>query len=228
MSDENNENVELEVQTPTDELPPTTEENAVVDDVEDVEEIVEPEPIEQVFGVYYYDKIFDDGRLGQFTESTQLAYQLGWQNNVIQQADTEKDWRGYTYVKGYAQAKSLEVAKQQKLSQLKQESEKYSAYECETMFVTSSLGFRVNADRRSLQNIENMITLGESQQFKDYDNTFHYLSADELKIIANEIIINGLNLYSQKFAMQQAVTSATEVETIANLDLTFNMMDFTE
>jgi hypothetical protein len=26
--------------------------------------------------------------------------------------------------------------------------------------------------------------------------------------------------------MQQAVTSATEVEAIANLDLTFNMMDF--
>ena len=59
---------------------------------------------------------------------------------------------------------------------------------CDSMYVTSSLGFRVNADRRSLQNIENMITLGESQQFKDYDNTFHYLSVDELKIIAMKLL----------------------------------------
>ena len=37
MSDENNENIELEAEKPTDELPPTTDENAVVDDVEDVD-----------------------------------------------------------------------------------------------------------------------------------------------------------------------------------------------
>ena len=226
MSDENNENVELEVQTPTDELPPTTEENAVVDDVEDVEEIVEPEPIEQVFGVYYYDKIFDDGRLGQFTESTQLAYQLGWQDNVIQQADTEKDWRGYTYVKGYAQAKSLEVAKQQKLAQLKQESEKYSAYECETMFVTSSLGFKINADHKSQDNIRGLIALNTPTAFKDFDNQFHQVSVDDLNTLLSECYANGASLYQQKFNMELQISQLQDVEEVDNYPIVFNMSDF--
>ena len=226
MSDENNENVELEVQTPTDELPPTTDENAVVDDVEDVEEIAEPEPIEQVFGVYYYDKIFDDGRLGQFTESTQLAYQLGWQDNVIQQADTEKDWRGYTYVKGYAQAKSLEVAKQQKLSQLKQESEKYSSYECETMFVTSSLGFKINADHKSQDNIRGLIALNTPTAFKDFDNQFHQVSVEDLNTLLSECYANGASLYQQKFNMELEISQLQNVEEVDNYPIVFTMSDF--
>ena len=223
MSDENNENVELEVQTPTDELPPTTDENKVV---EDFEEPVEPEPIKQVFGVYYYDKIFDDGRLGQFTESTQLAYQLGWQDNVIQQADTEKDWRGYTYVKGYAQAKSLEVAKQQKLSQLKQESEKYSAYECETMFVVSSLGFKINADHKSQDNIRGLIALNAPTAFKDFDNQFHQVSVDDLNTLLDECYANGANLYQQKFKMELEISQLQNVEEIDNYPIVFTMADF--
>ena len=223
MSDENNENIELEVQKPADELPPTTDENAVV---EDVEEIVEPEPIEQVFGVYYYDKIFDDGRLGQFTESTQLAYQLGWQDNVIQQTDTEKDWRGYTYVKGYAQTKSLEVAKQQKLAQLKQESEKYSAYECETMFVTSSLGFKINADHKSQDNIRGLIALNTPTAFKDFDNQFHQVSVDDLNTMLNECYANGASLYQQKFNMELQISQLQDVEEVDNYPIVFTMADF--
>lgn len=226
MSDENNENIELEVEKPTDELPPTTDENAVVDDVEDVEEIVEPEPIEQVFGVYYYDKIFDDGRLGQFTESTQLAYQLGWQDNVIQQTDTEKDWRGYTYVKGYAQTKSLEVAKQQKLSELKQESEKYSAYECETMFVTSSLGFKINADHKSQDNIRGLIALNTPTAFKDFDNQFHQVSVDDLNTMLAECYANGASLYQQKFNMELQISQLQDVEEVDNYPIVFTMADF--
>lgn len=223
MSDENNENVELEVQTPTDELPPTTDENEVV---EDFEEPVEPEPIEQVFGVYYYDKIFDDGRLGQFTESTQLAYQLGWQDNVIQQADTEKDWRGYTYVKGYAQVKSLEVAKQQKLAQLKQESEKYSAYECETMFVVSSIGFKINADHKSQDNIRGLIALDTPTAFKDFDNQFHQVSVDDLNTLLNECYANGASLYQQKFNMELQISQLQDVEEVDNYPIVFTMSDF--
>lgn len=226
MSDENNENIELEVEKPTDELPPTTDENAVVDDIEDVEEPVEPEPIEQVFGVYYYDKIFDDGRLGQFTESTQLAYQLGWQDNVIQQSDTEKDWRGYTYVKGYAQAKSLEVAKQQKLAQLKQESEKFSAYECETMFVVSSIGFKINADHKSQDNIRGLIALDTPTAFKDFDNQFHQVSVDDLNTLLNECYTNGASLYQQKFNMELEISQLQTVEEVDNYPIVFTMSDF--
>ena len=196
--------------------------------IEEEQPLEEPQPIQQVDGVYYYDQLYDDGHIGQFTESTALAYAMGWQDNIIEQSETERGYNGWTYIKGKAPVKGLDLVKAETLNEISAIADAFEQMKCDTMFVTSSLGFRVNADRRSLQNIENMITLGESQRFKDYDNTFHYLSVDELKIIANEIIINGLNLYSQKFTMQQAVTSATEVEAIANLDLTFNMMDFTE
>ena len=196
--------------------------------IEEEQPLEEPQPIQQVDGVYYYDQLYDDGHIGQFTESTALAYAMGWQDNIIEQVNTEKGYNGWTYVKGKAPVKGLDLVKAETLNEISAIADAFEQMKCDSMYVTSSLGFRVNADRRSLQNIENMITLGESQQFKDYDNTFHYLSAEELKVIANEIIINGLNLYSQKFTMQQAVTSATEVEAIANLDLTFNMMDFTE
>ena len=65
--------------------------------------------IEQVPNTYYYEKIYDDKHLGSFTESTQLAYQLGWQDNTVAISDTEvSELNGWTYLKGYAPKKSEE------------------------------------------------------------------------------------------------------------------------
>ena len=63
--------------------------------------------IEQVPNTYYYDKLYDDKHLGSFTESTQLAYQLGWQDNTVLISDTEvSELNGWTYLKGYAPKKT--------------------------------------------------------------------------------------------------------------------------
>jgi hypothetical protein len=63
--------------------------------------------IEQVPNTYYYDKLYDDKHLGSFTESTQLAHQLGWQDNTVAITDTEvSELNGWTYLKGYAPKKS--------------------------------------------------------------------------------------------------------------------------
>ena len=71
--------------------------------------------IEQVENTYYYDKLHDDNHLGSFTESTKLAYDLGWQNNHVLITDTEvSDLTGWTYLKGYAPKKTEE----QKLNEL--------------------------------------------------------------------------------------------------------------
>ena len=65
--------------------------------------------IEQVPNTYYYEKIYDDKHLGSFTESTQLAYQLGWQDNTVAISDTEvSELNGWTYLKGHAPKKSEE------------------------------------------------------------------------------------------------------------------------
>ena len=217
MSEELNENEEQVVA-------PIVEEPVI----EEEQPLDEPQPIQQVEGVYYYDVMYDDGHIGQFTESTALAYSFGWQDNIIEIANTERGYNGWTYVKGKAPVKGLDVLKAEILAEISAIADTFEQMKCEDMYITSSLGFRVNADRRSLQNVENMVSLGESQQFKDYDNTFHYLSAEELKVIANEIILNGLNLYSQKFAMQQQIASATDYDTVANFEVDFKMMDFSD
>ena len=71
--------------------------------------------IEQVPNTYYYEKIYDDKHLGSFTESTKLAYELGWQDNTVAITDTEvSEVNGWTYLKGYAPKKTEE----QKLNEL--------------------------------------------------------------------------------------------------------------
>lgn len=75
----------------------------------------EQQEIEQVSNTYYYDKVYEDRHLGSFTESTKLAYELGWQDNAVAITDTEvSDINGWTYLKGYASKKTEE----QKLTEL--------------------------------------------------------------------------------------------------------------
>ena len=63
--------------------------------------------IEQVPNTYYYDKLYDDKHLGSFTENTQIAYQLGWQDNTVAITDTEvSELNGWTYLKGFAPKKT--------------------------------------------------------------------------------------------------------------------------
>ena len=65
------------------------------------------EEIEQVPNTYYYEKLYDDKHLGSFTEYTQIAYQLGWQDNTVAITDTEvSEVNGWTYLKGYAPKKT--------------------------------------------------------------------------------------------------------------------------
>ena len=76
---------------------------------------VEIKEIEQVSNTYYYDEIYEDHHLGSFTESTKLAYQLGWQDNTVAIDETEvSELNGWTYLKGYAPKKTEE----QKLNEL--------------------------------------------------------------------------------------------------------------
>lgn len=82
------------------------------------------EEIEQVPNTYYYEKLYEDKHLGNFTENTTVAYQLGWQDNTVAITDTEvSEVNGWTYLKGYAPKKSKEALmkelKEEKHAQLK-------------------------------------------------------------------------------------------------------------
>ena len=76
-------------------------------ELENIPEDIEPEIISNPWDnaptdVYFYEKIYDDGHLGSFTQSAELAYKSGWdiENNYIAISDTQQsDINGWTYRK---------------------------------------------------------------------------------------------------------------------------------
>ena len=61
--------------------------------------------------VYFYEKIYDDGHLGSFTQSAELAYKSGWdiEHNYIPIEDTQQsDINGWTYKKELCPMKTEE------------------------------------------------------------------------------------------------------------------------
>lgn len=79
-----------------------------------LEEPSEPEPQPNPWDnapsdCYFYDKTYEDGHLGSYTESAEMAYKFGWdiEHNYILIADTEQsDVNGFTYPKELCPHKS--------------------------------------------------------------------------------------------------------------------------
>lgn len=79
-----------------------------------LEELSEPEPQPNPWDdapadCYFYEKTYEDGHLGSYTESAETAYKFGWdiEHNYILIADTEKsDVNGFTYPKELCPHKS--------------------------------------------------------------------------------------------------------------------------
>ncbi len=50
--------------------------------------------------VLFYEKIYEDGHLGAYTESAEIAYKLGWLQNTISKGEVQQsDVNGWTYRK---------------------------------------------------------------------------------------------------------------------------------
>ena len=48
--------------------------------------------------VLFYEKIYEDGHLGAYTESAEIAYKLGWLDNYIPKDEVQiSDVNGWTY-----------------------------------------------------------------------------------------------------------------------------------
>ena len=76
------------------------------------ENVIIPNPWDNApTDVYFYEKIYDDGHLGSFTQSAELAYKSGWdiENNYISIEDTQQsDINGWTYRKELCPMKTEE------------------------------------------------------------------------------------------------------------------------
>ena len=121
---------------------------------------------------------------------------------------------------------SLEEIKAQKLAELNYLSSELEQTENKNMVVTSSLGFRINADPKAKRNIDTLIELG-IPTFRDYDNEDHLdMTIDDLKTIKREISMNAINLYNQKWLMEEEIKSLKTVEEVNNYRITFEMLNF--
>ena len=121
---------------------------------------------------------------------------------------------------------SFEEIKAQKLAKLSSLSSEFEKTENKEMVVMSSLGFRINADPKAKRNIDTLIEL-EVTTFRDYDNEIHLdMTIDDLKIIKREISINAVNLYNQKWKMENEINSLESVEEVENYQIVFEMLNF--
>ena len=128
--------------------------------------------------------------------------------------------------------KTFEELKTAKLQALSSESSKYQAWNCKEMYITSSLGFAVNSDQCSQNNISVLIGMlpddTTTTNFKVYDNTFKALNKPQLKILLAECEKAGLALYQTKFALQAAINKATTKEELDAIEIKFEMADFSK
>lgn len=121
--------------------------------------------------------------------------------------------------------KPLEEFKKDKLQELSQKSSAFEQTENKEMYIISSLGYKVNADPKALRNI-NVLISQKVTQFKVYDNTLKPVTVDELKIIKSEIEQNALNLYHQKWILEDLINKAETKEELDAIEIKFTMSDF--
>lgn len=190
-----------------------------------------PQPWENApEGLVYYEKMYDDGHLGSFTKSPELAYKFGWFDNSIPEEDLEvSDINGWTYLKDLCPHKTQEMilseTRLQKLNELKQK----SIQALDTAYVLSSLGFKVDANTTAVRDLEGLVIIGaDTVMFCDFDNEFHPLNKEQVLTLQREVLLNGQNLYAQKWSFRKRINEAETVEAINAIEIHFDMLSFQE
>lgn len=145
---------------------------------------------------------------------------------IIKELESVNDIRQFQVVE--IEKPTFEELKEAKLIELNNYTNKFDEYKCNEMYITSSLGYKFNADIRSQKNIEGLISLNETTvKYKDYDNEFRTLSKSDLETLLNECIQNGLSLYQQKWILQHSINDCTNEDELNKIELEFTMSDFT-
>ena len=131
---------------------------------------------------------------------------------------------------GIAIALTLAEMKGFKLVQVKNATEGFDSKRKDpSMFFKSSLGFNVDGDARSRDNLDGLKAIGiEPVTFRDHDNIDHSLTLANLELLIKEANMNGAMLYQQKWQMQAKIESAKSLKSLKAIEIVFKMADFTE
>lgn len=181
-------------------------------------------------GVIFYKEIKNNGQIIGFTIGAELAYKIGLDlNNYLNPEDIQQSDKDFNYyLKELCPMKTEEdkfnEAKQNKLSELHNAAE--SALK--TAGVKSSLGFKIDANEDAVRNLNGLVDIGHNDvSFCDYDNVIHeHITAEQVKIMRNEVLLNGQNLYAQKWTIRQQINEAESIEALNNIQIEFTMLDF--
>lgn len=158
----------------------------------------------------------------EYTERANFCNENGY---YIEEIEPLKDGTRQFTIKEPAKP-SIEELRVQKLTELNSLAFELEQTENKNMVVTSSLGYRVNADPKAKRNIDTLIEL-EVPSFRDYDNEIHLdMTIDKLKTIKREISMNAINLYNQKWVMEEEIKSLKTVEELNNYHIIFEMLNF--
>lgn len=124
-------------------------------------------------------------------------------------------------------APDFEELKAAKLNGLSQLTDKI--FNSQDTYLTSSLGFRINARSKALEDINSLIILGdEVTYFNDFDDVIHELNIDELKTLQREVIKSGQYIYSQKWEYREKINNSKTIEELNNIVFDFKYADFSK
>ena len=136
-------------------------------------------------------------------------------------------------------AQSVEKIPEKTFDEVKAEKErelssKASAFEqtvCKSMVIKSSIGYLMDADKRSQENIQGVLTIMRDAKtttcsYRCGDNVLRDLTAEQLETVYKEALINGQNLYTQKWQFETQLEACETKEELEALSFDFKMTDF--
>lgn len=154
------------------------------------------------------------------------------ERKVFSEITTEADWKklGVTVSEYKEPEKTLDELKSEKLAELTAITSKFdNRLVNNEMIIKSSLGFSINADLRSQNNLRGLIAVGvEPVNFVTADNSVKSLTLEQLNVLLNECAQNVQHLYLLKWQYREQVKQAKTVEELNAIKFNFTMKDFSK
>lgn len=181
--------------------------------------------------MYKYVKF--DKKSGICTEvgngtNTEFYKSIGMVEKDVEQSEVDGQWYLSDKCPHYSDDKKLEKAKTEKLSELTSVCHNFDDKLVNNdMYVISSLGFKVNADLRSQNNLRGLIAVGvEPVNFMTADNSVKSLTLEQLNVLLSECAQNGQHLYILKWRYREQIEQAKTVKELNAIEFKFTMKDF--
>lgn len=171
----------------------------------------------------------------KYDKNTKKCLEVGTGTNTefyksigMEDLEVEKAYDGSYYLKGYAPIQNIDELKTSKLSELTSITSKFDNQLVNTdMIIKSSLGFTINADLRSQNNLRGLIAVGvEPVNFVTADNSVKSLSIEQLNVLLKESIENGKKLYETKWKYRDMILNSSSIEELNAIEFKFTMSDF--